>query len=141
MRRLQWTAAAAIVLSCAACSKPAPSAAPAAQAPAEAAPAPLPAQSAPDAGSPTSGTPTQPAPSEAAAPPPAPVQHLVASRERRIRALLNNAMARDVTGEVEYEADRAAARRAACRTQACVDQSYAAQEASLRKWEGSDDIR
>jgi len=64
----------------------------------------------------------------------------VASRERRLRGLLNNALARDVTGKVEYEADRAAARRAACRTQSCVDQSYAAQEASLRRWEGAEDI-
>jgi hypothetical protein len=66
---------------------------------------------------------------------------VVASRERRLRGLLNNALARDVTGEVQREANRASARRAACGTQACVDQSYAAQEASLRRWEGSEDVR
>jgi uncharacterized protein len=65
----------------------------------------------------------------------------VPAKERRIHALLNNAIARDVTGETEHDAAMWEARRAACRTQACVDRAYAAQETALRKWEGSEAIR
>ena len=146
MRLFQWAAAAAITLSCAACSKAPtpPPPPPQAEASPPAAP-PAVAEAAAEAATPASATVAQPTPEPAATPsatPPTPaVQHFVASRERRIRALLNNAIARDVTGETEHAAAMAEARRAACRTQACVNQSYAAQEASLRRWEGSEDIR
>jgi hypothetical protein len=69
------------------------------------------------------------------------VVRVVPARERRIHALINNAISRDVTGETEHAAAMWDARRAACRTQACVDRAYAAQETELRKWEGSEAIR
>lgn len=145
MRRFQW-AAAAIALACAACSKETPKAA---QAPAEtAANAPItetrPAPpAAPEAA--LAATPPAPEPTPAATPPPAPppqrVMTIVPAKEHRIHALLNNAISRDVTGQTEHDAGMWAARRATCRTQACVDHAYAAQEAALRRWEGSEAIR
>ena len=146
MGRFKWTVAAAIALACAACSKETPKAPPA---PAEsAASAPItetraPPPAAPDAT--LAATPPTPEPMPAAAPPPAlPPQHvmtIVPAKERRIHALLNNAIARDVTGETEHDAGMWEARRAACRTQTCVDRAYAAQETALRRWEGSEAIR
>jgi len=125
----------AVALACAACSKEAANAPPS---PAEAAVAP-----APEAAVQT--TPTTVAADEpaipVARPPPARVVTYVPARERRIHALINNAIARDVTGETEHDAAMWEARRAACRTQACVDRAYAAQETALRKWEGSEAIR
>jgi hypothetical protein len=84
----------------------------------------------------------EPAPAAAPAPPPPErVVRVVPARERRIHALINNAISRDVTGETEHAAAMWESRRAACRTQACVDRAYAAQETELRKWEGSEAIR
>lgn len=145
MRCFQWAAAAAIALACAACSKETPKAPPAPTETASSAPitetrAPIPA--APEAA--LNATPPAPEPTPAAAPPAQPPQRvmtLIPAREHRIHALLNNAIARDVTGETEHDAAMWEQRRAACRTQACVDRAYAAQETALRKWEGSDAIR
>ena len=143
MRSELWAAAAAIALTCMACSKETAKAPPApvekASAPAIAeVPAPV---AAPELVAPTAETAATPPAASVAAPPPEQVITVVPAKERRIRALLANATARDTTGETEHDADRAAARRAACTTQACVDRSYAAQEATLRKWVGSEDIR
>jgi ABC-type Fe3+-hydroxamate transport system substrate-binding protein len=144
MRSEPWAAAAVIALTCAACSKETPKAPPApAEAPSSPAVAetPAPAAAAPE---PAASAPTpEPAPNAAVVPPPPPqrVVTVMPAKERRIQGLLANAMARDTTGETERAAARAAARRAACATQACVDRSYAAQEASLRKWVGSEEIR
>jgi ABC-type Fe3+-hydroxamate transport system substrate-binding protein len=145
MRSEPWAAAAVIALTCAACSKETPKAPPS---PAEASSRPAvaepPAPAAAAAPEPAASAPTpEPAPNAAVVPPPPPqrVVTVVPAKERRIQGLLANAMARDTTGETERTAARAAARRAACATQACVDRSYAAQEASLRKWVGSEEIR
>ncbi len=136
MRSGLW-AAALIVITCTACSKETAKAPPA---PAETASAPAASETqAPVAE--TAPAPAAPSVAAAAPAPPERVVTVVPARERRIQALLANASARDTTGEVEDDAARAAARRAACRTQACVDRSYAAQEASLRKWVGSEDVR
>jgi hypothetical protein len=83
----------------------------------------------------------EPAPVAAAPAPPERVVRIVPARERRIHALVNNAVSRDVTGDTEHAAARWQARRAACGTQACVDRAYAAQETELRRWEGSEAIR
>jgi hypothetical protein len=61
--------------------------------------------------------------------------------ERRVTALINNAESRDTTGETQYLAQQARAQRMRCRTKACIEQSYAAEEARLRKWEGASDIK
>jgi hypothetical protein len=61
--------------------------------------------------------------------------------ERRLAALINNAESRDTSGETQYIAEQGRAQRARCTTKACVEQSYAAEEARLRKWEGSADIK
>ena len=147
MRRFQW-AAAAIALSCAACSKETPKAPPA---PAETAtsapitetrPAPPAAPEAAMAATPPAPEPTPvAAPPAPPAPPPQRVMTIVPAKERRIHALLNNAISRDVTGHTEQDAGMWEARRAACKTQACVDRAYAAQETELRRWEGSEAIR
>lgn len=148
MRRFPLTAVLA-VLACAACSKEAAKPPPA---PVEAAtPAPI-------VETPTPAPPAAPEPVETAAveaaPPPSPtiqvvkpttpsperVVRVVPARERRIHALINNAISRDVTGDTEHAAAMWEAHRAACKTQACVDRAYAAQETELRKWEGSEDI-
>jgi len=146
MRSELWAAAAAIALTCTACSKetakapPAPVEAVSAPAIAEA-PAPVAAPvAAPEPAAPAEETAVTPAAAPVPTARPERVITVVPAKERRIRGLLANAMARDTTGESEHDAAEAAARRAACRTQACVDRSYAAQEASLRKWVGSEDI-
>jgi hypothetical protein len=149
MRRFPF-AAAAIVLACAACSKESAKAPPtpveAASTPVAAAPPPAPP---PPTDTATPATPaaapaSEPAPVAAAAPPsptPERVVRFVPAKERRIHALVNNAVARDVTGHTEQAAAMWESRRAACKTQACVDRAYAAQESELRKWEGSEAIR
>jgi hypothetical protein len=63
------------------------------------------------------------------------------ARERRINALINNAESRDTSGETQALASRARTERQRCTTKACIEQSYAAEEAHLRKWEGSGDVR
>ena len=70
-------------------------------------------------------------------PSPERVVRVVPARERRIHALINTAISRDVTGATEEDAAMWQATRAACKTQACVDRAYAAQETELRIWEGS----
>jgi hypothetical protein len=62
-------------------------------------------------------------------------------RERRLNALIANAETRDTTGETQYRAREGRAQRARCPTRACIERSYAAEEAWLRKWEGSGDER
>jgi hypothetical protein len=63
------------------------------------------------------------------------------AKERRITALINNAESRDTTGETQSIAGQGRAQRQHCTTKACIDRSYAAEEARLRKWEGSGDIK
>jgi hypothetical protein len=62
-------------------------------------------------------------------------------QEHRIAALIANAETRDATGGTHHMDEQAHAQRVACPTRACVEQSYAAEEAYLRKWEGSADVR
>jgi len=64
-----------------------------------------------------------------------------ASRERRITALINNAESRDTSGETQYIAQKGRTERQHCASRACIEHAYAAEEAQLRKWEGSGDIR
>jgi len=148
MRRFPLTAAVLVALACAACSKETAKAPPAtaAPAPAEAAsaapvvetPTPAPAAAAEPALAAEAAPPSLPV---AKTPPPERVVRVVPGRERRIHALINNAISRDVTGDTEHAAAMWETRRAACKTQACVDRAYAAQETELRKWEGSEAIR
>jgi hypothetical protein len=62
-------------------------------------------------------------------------------RERRLEALIANAETRDTTGETQYRAREGRAQRARCTTRACIERSYAVEEAWMRKWEGSGDVR
>lgn len=151
MRRFPLTAT-LVALACAACSKETAKPPPA-PAPVEA------AITAPIVETPTPAPPVAPEPvataAVAAAAPPSPtiqivkpaapsperVVRVVPARERRIHALINNAISRDVTGQTEHDAAMWHDLRAACKTQACVDRAYAAQETELRKWEGSEAIR
>jgi len=147
MRRFPLIVATLVALACAACSKePAKPPAEAAVTPAAAeppAPPPPPAAEVATPAEPAVAPMLEPTPAAArpATPPPERVVRVVAGKERRIHALLNNAIARDVTGETEHDAGMWEARRAACKTQTCVDRAYAAQETELRKWEGSEAIR
>ena len=146
MRRFPLTAA-LVALACAACSKETAKAPPPVEAPSAAlvVETPPPAPAAPEAVETATAPEAAPAPSASAVTSPAPrperVVRVVPARERRIHALVNNAISRDVTGATEHDAAMWEARRAACKTQACVDRAYAAQETELRKWEGSEDIR
>ncbi|MGH6909294.1 MAG: hypothetical protein ACREE0_20255 [Phenylobacterium sp.] len=148
MRRFPLTAV-LIALACAACSKEAATPAPAPVEAANTLPAvetpPPPPPAAPELvetaavdAAPSSSSPIQIV--KPASPSPERVVRVVPARERRIHALINNAISRDVTGATEEDAAMWQARRAACETQACVDRAYAAQETELRKWEGSEDI-
>jgi outer membrane biosynthesis protein TonB len=90
--------------------------------------------------------PEPPAAPEAPPPPaaPAPVRFSPSdyqAHERRIAALINNALSRDTTGETQHVAEQGHAEREHCTTKACIERSYAAEETWLRKWEGSNDIR
>jgi hypothetical protein len=117
---------------------PAPSPPPAPAAPAQPAePAAPPAAEAPP-----------PPPAEPAVPaapaPPAPVHFSPSDygpQERRINALINNAESRDTSGETQYVAEEGYRQREHCTTRACILHAYAAEEAHLRKWEGSGDIK
>jgi hypothetical protein len=63
------------------------------------------------------------------------------ARERRLAGLIENAAIRDASGDVQNDAARARRERARCGSTACVERSYARQEASLRQWDGADEIR
>jgi hypothetical protein len=147
MHRVPFVAV-VIALACTACSKEAAKSPPArveAEATPEATAPPAPPPPASDVATPAEPTVApmpEPAPAAAPAPPPPErVVRVVPARERRIHALINNAISRDVTGHTEDAAAMWESRRAACKTQACVDRAYAAQETELRKWEGSEAIR
>jgi hypothetical protein len=124
----------AVLATAAACSPkaPAPPAAPVAPV---APPEPKAAELAPAPAAPAE--PAAPAPPETARFSPADY----AMHERRVTALINNAESRDTTGETEYVAQRGRAERQRCATRVCIERSYAAEEAHLRKWEGSSDIK
>jgi len=150
MRRFPF-AAALVALACAACSKetakapPTPPVEAASAAPVVETPAPAPVPATPEVLETAAAPGVTPPPSPPAArPTPRPAERVVRvvpARERRIHALINNAISRDVTGDTEHAAAMWDATRAACKTQACVDRAYAAQETELRKWEGSEAIR
>jgi outer membrane biosynthesis protein TonB len=144
MRAAALTLAVLLTAATAGCSPrqsaPTPPAAPAAPA-APAEPAPTPPQAQPDIQPPAPPVPPE-APSAPA--PPAAIHFSPAdypARERRISALINNAESRDTSGETQYLAEQARSQRARCTTKACIERSYAAEEARLRKWEGSSDIK
>lgn len=112
---------------------PAPSATPAA------APAPVEAQ-----GEPAAAAPAAPTPAAAQVPPPPAKLEAIrfsradyGARERRLAALIGNAETRDTSGETQYRAQRGEAERQRCTTKACIERSYAAEEAWMRRWEGS----
>lgn len=139
MRRSVWLVASILTVATAGCSprqqtQPAPpaAAAPPIQPAAAAAPEPAPAA----------------APAALPEAPPAPAAEAVhfspadyGARERRIAALISNAESRDTLGETPRIAAQGRAERQRCSTKACIEHSYAAEEAWLRKWEGSSDIR
>lgn len=145
MRGSAWIAASALALLAVGCSpKPRTAEAPPAAAPA-AAPAPVPAAApaTPQAAEPTPVAAPQPPP-----PPPPPNAEPVrfsradyGARERRLSALIANAETRDTTGETQYRADQGHAERQRCTTKACIERSYAVEEAWMRKWEGSGDVK
>jgi len=62
-------------------------------------------------------------------------------QERRIAALIANAETRDTLGETPEVAAQSRHARERCASRSCVVAAYAAEEARLRKWEGSSDIR
>jgi hypothetical protein len=64
-----------------------------------------------------------------------------AARERRLMELIVNAEDRDTSGDTQHLAAEGRAQRQRCTTRACIEQSYAAEEASLRRWEGASDIK
>ena len=115
---------------------PAPASAPE-TAPAPAAP--IVAEPAPAAPEPTV------APQPPTAPPPPEIVHFspadYAAHERRVSALINNAESRDTSGETVYVAEQGRTQRQRCATRACIERSYAEEEARLRKWEGSNEIK
>jgi hypothetical protein len=145
MRGSTWMALAMMAAALAACSPKQQAAAPAAPAAPAAAlvvtTAPAAAQqptAAPDA-TPASAE----APPAAAAPPPEIVRFSpndYPAQERRIDGLIANAISRDTTGETQQDAAEARAQRARCTTKTCIKRSYAAEEAKLRRWEGSSDV-
>lgn len=141
----------ALTLAVAGCSKPAAhtdaaAASPPASAPAEAAPS-APAAAPPQATDTAAAVPA--APTASAAAPATPAAPAVVrfspgdypAQERRVAALIANAETRDTLGETRQIAARAEAQRARCTSVACIKGSYAAEEARLRKWEGSGDVR
>lgn len=136
MRGSVWIVASVLVVAAAGCSRqPTTAAAPP---PAAAAPAPAPAPE------------TVPATPAAVPlpPPPPPREETVhysradyGARERRLEALIANAETRDTSGETQYRAREGRAQRERCATRACIERSYADEEAWLRRWEGSSDVR
>jgi len=149
MRAQALILASAATLGLAGCSKPAATsatttaatAAAPASAPAPAAPPAATAEAAPQTGSAT--------PAVAVAPPAPPAQpamvrfspHDWAAQEHRIAALVANAETRDTLGQTQQVDAQAHAQRMRCTTTACIRASYAAEEAWLRQWEGSSDVR
>lgn len=61
-------------------------------------------------------------------------------RERRLNALLENALARDGTDTTQRLAATAKAEREHCASRACVESSYRREEAALQQWDGAEDI-
>jgi hypothetical protein len=108
-------------------------------------PAPVEAQAEPAAPAPTEPA----APAAVEAPPPAPPKAEPVrfsrtdyrARERRLAALIANAETRDTSGETQYRAQRGEAERQRCTTKACMERSFAAEEAWMRRWEGSGDVQ
>ena len=107
-------------------------------------------ESLPASATPTAAEPAQPpAPTATPAPPPAPPSEApvrfsradFSAHERRLAALIANAETRDTSGETQYRAEHGEAERQHCATRACIERSYAAEEAWLRHWEGSGDVR
>jgi hypothetical protein len=151
MRATIWLTASALALALAACSpKQAAAPSPPPPAPASEPAPPLPAASAPGPESPpgaaktpetTATMSTPPAPAAAA---PAPYRFSPGDfgrQERRIAALIANAETRDALGETAGVAAQGQRARERCTTRKCVEAAYAAEEARLRKWEGSGDIK
>lgn len=155
MRATVWLTVSALALALAACSPkaptppspptpPAPPSEPAPPASAASAPGPESPQAAPP-------TPENAAPTGSAAPTaavaaaaPAPFRFSpddFPRQEHRIAALIANAETRDTSGETHHMDEQAHAQRLRCPTRTCVEQLYAAEEAHLRKWEGSAEIR
>jgi len=138
----------ALTLAAAGCSRPAshmdaaaappPAASPAAAAPSAPAPAPA-AETAAAVPAAAIPAPAAPAPAMPAAVRFSPGDY--PAQERRVAALITNAETRDTLGETRQIAARAEAQRARCTSAACIKGSYAAEEARLRKWEGSGDVR
>jgi len=131
-----------LALGAAACS-PKPAATPAAPKalPVETVPAPAPV-AAPQAGGAEAAPVAAAAPVAPAAEPPYRFSAGDFPRqERRIAALIANAETRDTLGETPGVAAQGRHARERCASRKCVEAAYAAEEARLRKWEGSSDIR
>jgi hypothetical protein len=89
----------------------------------------------------TPATSAAPRPVAVAKPAPAaPVRVSFAARDRRLSALIENAAARDPSGQVLQDAANALAARRQCPTLACVEGSYAAEERALNQWDGAGEI-
>jgi hypothetical protein len=138
MRGPAWIVVSALALLAVGCSpKPRTAEAP------PAAPAPIPAAA---PGPPEPAAEPMPAAAPDLAPPPKAEtirfsQADYTARERRLAALIANAETRDTTGETQYRANEGRAQRQRCTTKACIERSYAVEEAWMRKWEGSGDVR
>jgi len=147
MRGSAWIAVSVLAVMAAGCSPKPKTVTPPAVATAPApAPAPAPAATSEPvpaaAPLPTAGPETAPAPTQAVRD--APVRFSQAdygARERRLSALIANAETRDTTGETQYRASEGRAQRQRCTSKACIERSYAVEEAWMRKWEGSGDVR
>lgn len=153
MRGSTWMALAVMAATVAACSPKQQATAPAPAAPV-AAPAAMPA---PAPAAPTATDQAAPATATAEATPAAEATPTAVSppspeivrfspgdypaQERRIDGLIANAVSRDTTGDTQREAAEARAQRARCTTRTCIKRSYAAEEARLRRWEGSSDVK
>jgi hypothetical protein len=148
MRAAVWLTASVMALALAACS-PKQAAAPSPPPPAPASePAPPPsAASAPTPENPPAGSPTpeNAAPTGPATPAAEPPYRFspgdFGKQERRIAALIANAESRDTLGETRGIAAQGQRARERCTTRKCVEAAYSAEEARLRKWEGSGDIK
>jgi hypothetical protein len=162
MRSSVWVLVSVLALGAAACSQKPSASAPATETAAvtpaaTAAPAPPPTDdpsaitpATAEAADATAAQPAAaPAPASAQAPPAAPAAEApyrftpsdFPKQERRIAALVANAETRDTSGETAgfaYEGQQA---RARCTTRKCVEAIYANEEAQLRRWEGSADIK
>lgn len=150
MRGSAWVVVPVLAVLAGGCSpRPKTAAAPAATSTAPATPAAVEGSAAPGLNAPEPSTSGPPALAPAPAPPATTVAEArvryspvdYGKRERRLDALIANAETRDTTGETQYRAREGRAQRARCTTRACIERSYAAEEAWLRKWEGSGDIR